>query len=320
MQTAELMMNVPQAVPSLFPIRSPLRDQAWGDTVAQQTLSSSVSCTGIGVHSGKPATLTLRPSIAHSGYTFIRTDLSGVARHIPARWDTVTDTAMCTKISNQYGASVSTIEHVIAALAGCGIYNAIIELDGEEVPIMDGSSAVFVNMIRQAGSRNQGTPLRTIKILKTVEVTHGSAIATLKPFHKPKMTMLFNANGRLGDQMSSLTYYPDGDNFEDLLSAARTLGFYEDATRLWAMGLAQGSSLDNTVVLKDGAIMNEGGLRFSDEFIRHKMLDAVGDFALSGVRLLGHFHGINSGHGLNNQLLRALFADESAWRFLDCSQ
>jgi UDP-3-O-[3-hydroxymyristoyl] N-acetylglucosamine deacetylase len=317
MQTAKLMTNTAQAMPPFFSLKPSLRDQVWGKTVWQKTLASSVSCTGIGVHSGKSVTLTLHPSIADSGYTFVRTDLSGAGRHIPARWDTVTDTAMCTKVSNRYGASVSTIEHVMAALAGCGICNAMIELDGEEAPIMDGSSSVFVDMIRQAGFCNQGTAVRTVKIVKTVAVAHGSSHAVLKPSREPKMTMLFNANGRLGDQMSSLTYYPDGGDFEDLLSAARTLGFYEDAERLWAMGLAQGSSLENTVVLKDGAIMNEGGLRFSDEFIRHKMLDAVGDFALSGVRLLGHFHGVNSGHGLNNQLLRALFADESAWYFSD---
>jgi len=317
MQIASPIRNTAQVMPSLFSLKPSLQGQAWNEIVWQQTLASSVACTGIGVHSGKPATLTLNPSAPHSGYTFVRTDLSEAARHIPARWDTVTDTAMCTKVSNHYGVSVSTIEHVIAALAGCGIHNAIIEVDGEEVPIMDGSSAVFVNLIRQAGFCNQGVHVRTIKILKTVTVAHKSSHAVLKPSSSLKMTMLFNANGRLGKQMSSLVYDPDQDDFKDLLSAARTLGFYEDAARLWAIGLAQGSSLDNTVVLKDGVVMNEGGLRFADEFIRHKMLDAVGDLALSGVRLLGHFHGVNSGHSLNNQLLRALFADESAWCFVD---
>jgi UDP-3-O-[3-hydroxymyristoyl] N-acetylglucosamine deacetylase len=317
MQIASSITNTAQAMPPLFPSKPRLHNQAWNEIVWQQTLASSVSCTGVGVHSGKSATLTLHPSVPHSGYTFIRTDLSGAARHIPAHWDTVTDTAMCTKVSNHYGASVSTIEHVIAALAGCGIHNATIEVDGEEVPIMDGSSAVFVNLIRQVGLHNQGARVRTVKVLKTVTIVHKSSHAVLKPSPNLKMTMLFNANGRLGEQMSSLTYLPDQDDFEDLLSAARTLGFYEDAAHLWAMGLAQGSSLDNTVVLKDGVVMNEGGLRFSDEFIRHKMLDAVGDLALSGVRILGHFHGVNSGHSLNNQLLRALFADESAWCFVD---
>lgn len=311
MLIAEMTVAAKRLSPAL-PLKAPLTDSVW-----QQTLASPVSCTDIGVHSGKPATLTLRPAIANSGYVFIRTDVPEHSRRISARWDTVTDTSMCTKVSNRHGVSVSTIEHVIAALAGSGITNAILEIDGGEVPIMDGSSAAFIDLIRQAEPRQQGKPVRTLKILKPIEVIHGTSSATLKPSDEPKMTMRFNANGRLGDQMSSLTYYPDQDDFSDLLSTARTLGFYEDAERLWAIGLAQGSSLNNTVVIKDGTIMNEGGLRFPDEFVRHKMLDAVGDLALSGVRLLGHFQGINSGHGLNNQLLRTLFADESAWCFLD---
>lgn len=282
----------------------------------QQTIGSPATCTGIGVHSGKPVTLTLRPAIANSGYVFMRTDMPEQVRRVPARWDTVTDTAMCTKITNAEGVSVSTIEHVIAALAGCGIHNAIIEIDGPEVPIMDGSSADFVDLIRKNSPCQQQQPFRTLKILKPVEVTVGNSTATLKPSDEPKLSMQFNANGRLGNQSWSFVYYPDHDDFGDLLSTARTFGFYEDAQYLWSKGLAQGSSLDNTVVIKEGQIMNEEGLRFSDEFIRHKMLDAIGDFALAGAPILGHFVGINSGHALNNQLLRALFADESAWCFV----
>lgn len=281
----------------------------------QRTIAVPVSCTGIGVHSGASVTLTFRPALAGSGYVFIRTDVPEHAKRIPARWDTVTDTAMCTKITNEEGVSVSTIEHVIAALAGCGIHNAVIEVDGPEMPIMDGSSADFVDLICKASSRQQSQPIRWLKILKPVEVHAGNAAAAFKPADEPRFSMKFNANGRLGGQSWSLDYYPDHDDFGDLLSPARTFGFYEDAQRLWSQGLAQGASLDNTVVIKEGKIMNEGGLRFPDEFIRHKMLDAIGDFALAGAPILGHFVGLNSGHGLNNQLLRALFADQSAWGF-----
>jgi UDP-3-O-[3-hydroxymyristoyl] N-acetylglucosamine deacetylase len=281
----------------------------------QQTLARSATCTGVGVHSGKPVTLTLRPGSANSGYVFIRTDVAAHSQRIPARWDTVTDTAMCTKITNSQGISVSTIEHVIAALAGRGVHNAVIEVDGPEVPIMDGSSADFIELIDKASLRLQHHPVRQIKILKPVEVSVGKSWALLKPSDEPRFFMEFNANGRLANQSWSLTYDPDHDDFEGLLSAARTFGFYEDAQHLWAQGLAQGASLDNTVVIKEGQVMNEEGLRFADEFVRHKMLDAIGDLALAGAPILGHFMGVNSGHGLNNQLLRALFADDSAWCF-----
>lgn len=299
------------AAPVALPLEPKLMAPTW-----QRTIGASVSCAGVGLHTGKPATLTLRPGTPNSGYVFIRTDVPEPSRRIIARWDTVTDTAMCTKITNPQGVSVSTIEHVIAALAGCGIHNAILEIDGPEVPVMDGSSSDFVDMIRQASIRQQREPVRRIKILKTVEVKAGKSTATLKPSDESKFSMQFNANGRLANQAWSFNYYPDHDDFGDLLSCARTFGFYEDAQHLWDQGLAQGASLDNAVIIKDGKVMNEEGLRFSDEFVRHKMLDAIGDLALAGAPIQGSFSGENSGHGLNNQLLRALFANESAWSFL----
>jgi UDP-3-O-[3-hydroxymyristoyl] N-acetylglucosamine deacetylase len=310
----ESMGIAPKSLRPVLPLGVPL-GVSLNALVWQQTIAAPVTCTGIGVHSGKPATLTLRPAIANSGYMFIRTDVPEHSRRIPARWDTVTDTAMCTRITNPQGISVSTIEHVIAALAGCGVHNAIIEVDGPEVPIMDGSSSDFVDLIRQVSTRQQRKPVSKLKILKTVEVKSGNSSAILKPSDESKLTMEFNANGRLANQAWSLVFYPDQDDFGDLLSAARTFGFYEDAQHLWAQGLAQGSSLENTVVIKDGKVMNEEGLRFADEFVRHKMLDAIGDLALAGAPILGHFLGVNSGHALNNQLLRALFSDESAWCF-----
>jgi len=286
------------------------------DSIAfQKTISKPVSCTGVGVHSNKPATLTLRPASAGSGYIFVRTDVPKSSQRIPARWDTVTDTVMCTKITNEVGVSISTIEHVIAALAGCGVFNALIEVDGPEVPIMDGSSSEFVDLIHQACVHQLSKPTRKIKILKPIEVKSGTSSAAFKPANETKYMMKFNANGRLNNQEWSLTFYPEQDDFCNLLSSARTFGFYEDAQHLWSQGMAQGASLENTIVIKDGQVMNEEGLRFSDEFIRHKMLDAIGDLALAGAPLVGHFVGVNSGHALNNQLLRAFFSDKTAWSY-----
>jgi len=281
----------------------------------QKTIVKAVSCQGIGVHSGNPVTMTLKAGDAHTGFVFVRTDINSPHNHIQARWDKVTDTAMCTKITNDHDISVSTIEHVIAALAGCGIDNAVIELDGPEVPIMDGSSKVFVDMIHSAGSQSSYAPIRYIRVLKPVEVKSGDSIAQLTPSSSFNLKMHFNANGRLNNRAWSLSFNPTQQNFIKDLASARTFGFYEDAQRLWAAGLAQGASLDNTIVIQSGEVMNEEGLRYDDEFVRHKALDALGDLALAGNPLLAQFEGSNSGHGLNNQLLRALFASPSAWCF-----
>lgn len=283
----------------------------------QKTLASEVSCEGIGVHSAKMTRLTLRPAPVNTGYVFVRTDLNTSQNRIQARWDTVVDTSMCTKIANEQGVSVSTIEHLMAALAGCGIHNVFIEIDGPEVPIMDGSSAVFIDLISQARTCSQRRPVRSIRVLKNVTVSSGGASASFLPSVDSMMTMRFDMGGRLNGRQWFLTFDPDQDDFTSLLSEARTFGFYEDAQRLWNLGLAKGASFNNTIVISnDGSVMNEEGLRYTDEFIRHKMLDAVGDLALSGVRILGKFEGINSGHSLNNQLLRALFADSSNWEFV----
>lgn len=278
----------------------------------QMTIARSVRCQGIGVHSGSPASLTLKPAPAGTGIVFIRTDLSSAI--IAARWDMVTETTMCTRLTNTAGTSISTIEHVNAACAGLGITNAIIEVDGPEIPIMDGSSAVFVDMIVRAGIVKLGIPVPSIRILKTVEVTNGTSYARYTPHHEPLLTMSFNAGGRLGVKKPwTLAYSPDHDDFATLLADARTFGFYEDAQKLWAAGLAKGASLENTIVFNENGVMNEDGLRHEDELIRHKMLDAIGDLALANFRIIGHFDGYNSGHSLNNNLLRALFADSSAW-------
>lgn len=279
----------------------------------QQTIARPVSCHGVGVHSANPATLTICPGAIDTGIVFVREDVSGEIAEIPARWHLVTDTTMCTKLTNGHGISIGTIEHVVAACVGMGITSARILVDGPEVPIMDGSSAVFVDMIQRVGLRSLKKSVRSIRVLKPVTITSGTSVAKLLPCHESKMTMKFDANGRLLPQQWSYTYYPDHDDFSSLLSEARTFGFYEDAQKLWSAGLAKGASLENTIVINHDGIMNEDGLRYDDELIRHKVLDAIGDLALAGVHIIGHFDGVNSGHALNNKLLRALFSDPTAW-------
>ena len=287
----------------------------------QATLKQPVSCIGVGVHSGKPVTLTLTPAPSDTGIVFIRTDIDPSRNQIPAKWNTVVDTMMCTKIANVYGTSISTIEHVVAALAGASIDNCFVEVNGPEVPIMDGSSAAFSKMIQSVGIQTFVNPATVIEILKPIKVTHGGASAEFIPDDHFSITMDFDAHGRFKELQdytgsSSFSFDPDYDDFSELLASARTFGFFEDAEKLWAAGLAKGASLENTIVIRDGNVMNQDGLRYSNEFVRHKILDAIGDFALAGVRLKAKFHGINSGHALNNQLLRVLFATPDAWRLV----
>lgn len=281
----------------------------------QKTLAQSVSCVGVGVHSGKSASLTLCPALEGTGYVFIRTDIAGFKNKIQARYDVVVDTMMCTKIANSYGVSISTIEHVMAALTGANITNVIIEVNGPEVPIMDGSSLAFSKMIERAGTQIQDSHVPVLRILKPVKVTHGKASAEFIPSQGRMISIKFDGHDRLQHLMdeTEFSFDLDNDDFSELLSDARTFGFYEDAEKLWSAGLAKGASLENTVVIQNEKVINEGGLRSDDELIRHKVLDAVGDLALAGVTILGHFRGINSGHALNNQLLRVLFATPDAW-------
>lgn len=279
--------------------------------VYQKTIATPVQFEGVGVHSGETVHMTIKPAPANSGFTFVRTDLEKNNR-IKAKWSTVTDTSMSTRISNDQGISVSTIEHVLAALAGLQIQNALIELDGPEVPIMDGSSVEFVKKLLSVGVRTQTIRVKSIRVLKPIQVTQGNATAFLLPSNEPRISIEFNFNNRLAET-SFFSYYPDSDNFSLVLSPARTFGLFEDAQKLRAAGLAKGASLKNTIVIGETGIMNEDGLRYKDELVRHKVLDALGDLSLAGARLMGHFYGVNSGHGLNNKILRALFEDPAAW-------
>ncbi|AWK87523.1 UDP-3-O-acyl-N-acetylglucosamine deacetylase [Azospirillum thermophilum] len=284
------------------------------DGLFQQTLMKPVTIIGVGLHSGAKVTLTISPAEANSGITFIRSDLRGAAAVVPARWDHVVDTRLCTVIGNEHGTTIGTIEHLMAALAGCGIDNAIVSVDAIEVPIMDGSSAPFVAAIESAGIHIQQAPRRVIRILAPVAVGDGGKSATFTPDVAPTYSFEIDFDSAAIARQSHAVEL-DGDVFKDEISRARTFGFLHEVEGLRKMGLARGGSLDNAVVISGDSVMNPDGLRFQDEFVRHKILDAVGDLYLAGAPIIGHFRGFRSGHALNNQLLRALFADRSAWRY-----
>ncbi|HYH17385.1 MAG TPA: UDP-3-O-acyl-N-acetylglucosamine deacetylase [Azospirillum sp.] len=280
----------------------------------QRTLKRTVRSSGIGLHSGSTVSVTIAPAAADSGITFVRTDLRGRAAEIRASWDKVVDTRLCTVIGNADGATIGTIEHLMAALAGCGIDNAVIGIDAAEVPVMDGSAAPWVEMFERAGIAEQTAPRRAIRVLKPVTVGDGVKSATLTP--DESQTFSFEI-----DFDSAVIHHKVGsvdlstDSFRDEISQARTFGFLHEVDAMRNAGLARGGSLDNAVVVdkEQNRILNAEGLRFEDEFVRHKILDAIGDLYLAGGPIIGHFHGVRSGHALNNQLLRALFADRGAW-------
>ncbi len=286
----------------------------------QKTLRSPVPVSGIGLHSGLPIRMVVKPADGHTGIVFVRTDLAaGTSRTgideriIHARWDAVTDTRLCTVISNEYGASIATVEHLMAALRGCGIDNALIEIEGPEVPVMDGSAAPFVRLFDAVGRRTLPASRNVIRVLKTVSVADGNRSVAISPSATCQFTMEIDFQAiSVGRQRGSI--HLTTDLFAESIAPARTFGFLRDVAALQASGLAKGGSLENAIVVDDDAgIMNPGGLRFADEFVRHKILDSIGDLYLAGAPIVGHFHGVRSGHALNNLLLRTLFADDSAW-------
>jgi len=290
------------------------RVRTLGAIARQHTLKSSISCTGVGLHSGTKTTMVLHPAEAGSGVRFRRVDAAGKGAVIAARWSNVTDTRLNTCISNEDGISVKTIEHLMSALAGMGVDNALIDIDGEEVPVMDGSAAPFVFLIECAGLVEQSAPRQVIKVLKRVIVTDGDKIATLAPSEDFTLAVDIEfAAAAIGRQQVSLTV--DAAAFKAEISRARTFGFEQEVEAMRAAGLGRGGSLDNAVVIAgDGkGVLNKEGLRYDNEFVRHKLLDALGDLSLAGAPLEASFRGTRTGHALNNMLLRALFADSTAW-------
>lgn len=281
----------------------------------QTTIAKAATFHGIGLHSGKPVEMIIRPARAGQGIVFSRVDLGGVM--IPARWDVVTPSKLCTLIEVD-GATVSTIEHIMAALVGTGIHNALIEIDGPEVPILDGSAAPFVDGILRAGVRTLGAGLRAIRILKTVEVTEGDAVARLEPAATLEMEFTIDfQDAAIGHQEKSLVL-SNGAFVRELMDS-RTFCREADVEMMRANGLALGGTYENAVVVKGADVLSPGGLRHADEAVRHKMLDAVGDLALAGGPILGRYVGNRAGHAMTNKLLRAVFADASAWEWVDCT-
>lgn len=286
--------------------------------VLQKTLKSSIGCTGIGLHSGKKVTMSLNPAAPNTGILFHRTDLEGKDRIIPARWDFVVDTRMATTIGNEAGACVSTIEHLMAALAGCGIDNAIIEIDGAEVPVMDGSAAPFIFLVECAGMTEQDAPRKAIKIERPVRVGDSDKYMSATPDDSFSVGFEIDFEDTAVARQKLSMRLVNG-TFKTEIARARTFGFVHEVDALRKAGLALGGSLDNAVVISGDTILNGDGLRYDDEFVRHKILDCVGDLYLAGAPIIGQIDALRSGHALNNQFLISLFSDDDAWSYVEMS-
>jgi len=278
----------------------------------QKTLKGPIGCSGVGLHTGAKVSMVLKPAEAGRGIVFRRTDIAGKGKLVPARWDCVVDTRLCPVVGDGNGVSIGTVEHLMAALAGMGIDNAEIDITGPEVPVMDGSAEPFVFLIECAGIRDQGAPRRAIRVLKPVAVSGDNGTAALYPADSFLVGFEIDFDSRaVGRQAISLGLV--NGTFKKELSRARTFGFLHEVEQLWANGFARGGSLDNAVVVSGDKVLNEDGLRYEDEFVRHKALDAVGDLYTAGGPIIGRFSGNCSGHALTNRLLRALFAEDGAW-------
>ena len=281
--------------------------------VPQKTLKNSICCRGTALHSGQPVTLTFHPAAADAGIVFRRSDRNGAA--LPADWRYVRESALCTTVDDGDGLSVATIEHVMAALAGLEIDNAVIELDGPEVPAMDGSAAPFIFLLECAGLVTQHAPRRAVEVLKPVRVGDGEKSAALLPGDGLTINLTIDFAAR-AIRRQTMRWQFDPESFRREIAPARTFGFLEEIDALRAAGLARGGGMDNAIVIGDGRVLNRDGLRFPDEFVRHKVLDAVGDLYLAGAPIIGTFTGFRSGHAVNRQLLEALFAERSAFRLV----
>lgn len=280
--------------------------------IKQRTLKNVIHATGIGLHSGDKVFLTLRPAPVNTGIVFCRVDLNPRVE-IPAWAENVTSTTLSTTLEHN-GASVSTVEHLMSAMAGMGIDNAYVDLTAPEVPIMDGSAGPFVFLLQSAGIQEQLAPKQFVRVKRKVTVKEGDKEAVFLPFDGYKVTVSIDFDHpvfQMGQQSVSVDF--SSANFVKEFSRARTFGFMRDIEFLRSKNLALGGSVDNAIVIDDFRILNENGLRYEDEFVRHKVLDAIGDLYLLGKSLIGEFRGYKCGHGLNNQLLRSLIAQPDAW-------
>src|SRR5215469_9986068 len=283
----------------------------------QTTLRSQATVTGVGVHSGSSVNLTVGPASVDAGLVFVRTGLEGGDREVRATAESVTATEFATVLGDREGPLVSTVEHVLAALRGMGVDNATIEIDGPEAPIMDGSSAAFVNAIDQAGIVSQSAPRRFIQVMKPVQVAMGDSFGEIRPYasgFRAEVEIDFT-NPVIGRQKYALELSAEG--FRREISRARTFGCMNDVARLWSKGFALGASFENSVVFDDERLLNPEGLRYADECARHKVLDVIGDLALAGLPMLGAYRSVRGGHKMNHAVLTALIADRSAWRVIE---
>lgn len=283
----------------------------------QTTLNNVVTFEGTGLHTGRPATLVLHPAPAHTGIVFRRVDVDGADNVLPAKWDQVIVSPLNTRLENAAGLTVSTIEHLMAAFSGTGVHNVIVEIDGPEVPIMDGSAAAFVRGIVETGLTRLDAPLFAIEILRDVQVIDGDVVARLSPATSLQIEFGIDfADAAIGHQEKTLNMANGA--FVRELCDSRTFCRNSDVTAMRAKGLALGGTLENAVVVEGDQVLSPGGLRHADEAVRHKMLDALGDLYTAGAPILGRYTGVRAGHAMTNRLLQALFADEKAWRWVRC--
>ncbi len=282
----------------------------------QTTIDSDVVLSGIGVHSGAPTSVILHPAEANTGWNFVVASGRGRLVRIPADFRAVANATLCTVLGDGNGTTVGTVEHLLAALRGMNVDNCEIEIEGNETPILDGSAAPFVEAIDEVGLRILDEPRRSIKVLQTIRIEEGQSMAELSPSSGSRLDVTIDfPNPFIGRQQLVIDLTPDV--FRREVARARTFGFMKDVKALWAAGRALGSSLDNTVAIGDDRILNPEGLRFKDEFVRHKTLDAVGDMALAGAPILGTYRSIRGGHRINTNILKALYENRSAWTIVE---
>ncbi len=280
----------------------------------QQTIKQPITFTGIGLHSGNKVEMKLAPAEVNHGVKFIRTDLKK-DNVVDAVWSNVSETILSTTISNQSGIKVSTIEHLMSALSGLHIDNLIVYINASEVPIMDGSSKPFVDLIENIGIKVQNTKRMLLNVKKTIEVKKDNSSAKIIPNNQFSIDFEIDFPSHVVSKQSCQLQLING-NYKTDIAAARTFGFEKDVENLRSNGLALGGSLDNAVVVGEDKILNKDGLRYTDEFVRHKILDSIGDLYLAGSPIIGYFFGKKSGHHLNNQLLRKLFSDNSNYEYI----
>lgn len=281
-------------------------------STTQCTINEIIHYVGVGLHSGQKVSMALHPAAPNTGICFVRKDVDQEHAVIQASWRNVVDTRLCTVLGNEHGVTISTVEHLLAALRNCGVDNMMIEISGDEVPILDGSSAPLVEIIKNAGVVTQRVPRFGIWIERPIEVRQGERYAKLLPSSVPRITVDIEfANVAIGAQCVSVELLDDV--FEHEIAPARTFGFANELEQLREQGLALGGSIRNAVLLDDNGVVNEEGLRFTDEFARHKILDCLGDLALAEAPIFGHLYTHKPGHRLNNALLREMFAHQDSW-------